>query len=171
MITKVTLRSATLHCFRLDFCTVVRILKLVLLYPIQALSSLSTEVLRDFFFPSNHFSDEWSPAEDQFCLSWECPTTSWLAAEKRGLRCIELPTGFSCVSWRLLPVTVLLQQLEVMQDVDASIEHTLMWKLVLINPTACYWSAKFIRFVVPLCKEKRLHNLPFQPHLLCFNHA
>lgn len=172
MITKVTLRSTTLHCFRMDFCAVVRILKLVLLYPILALCSLSTGVkcLETSFCKQSFFRLVESSRRSvlpvlrmyhhivtrdrdaRAVLHWIAHWILLCVLETAASHCLTTAIG---------------------GDARCGCKHRAHFnvKLILINPTACYWSAKFIRFVEPLHKEKRPHDLPFQPRFLCFNHA
>lgn len=172
MITKVTLRSTTLHCFRLDFCTMVRILKLVLFYPILALCSLGTGVkcLETFFSKQSFF--RWVESSRRTVL----PV---LRRYHHGVARNRAAQAVLCqiAHWILLHVleTAASHCLTraIGGDARCGCKHRAHFnvKLILVNPTACYWSAKFTRFVVPLHQEKRPLNLPFQPHLLCFNHA
>lgn len=167
MITKVTLRSTTLHCFRLDFCAVVRILKLFLLYSILALCSLSTGVkcLETSFSKQSFFRlvessrrsvlpvlrmyhhvvtrDRDARAALHWIAHWILLCLLETACSHHLTTAIEGESRCGCKHWAHFNV-----------------------KLIMINPTACYWSAKFICFVVPLPKRRGLTICHFS-HTYC----
>lgn len=72
------------------------------------------------------------------------------------LCCIELPTGFFCVSWRLPASHCLTTAIE--GDVKCGCKPWPRFnvKLIMTNSTACYWSAKVICFIVSLPKRRAL---------------
>lgn len=167
MITKVTLRSTTLHCFRLDFCAVVRILKLVLLYQILALCSLSTRVkcLETSFSKQSFFRLVESSRR------WVLPV---LRTHHHVMTCDgDMRAALHRIAhWILLCLLEMacqsLSYYSNWSDARCGCEH---WahcnvKWIMINPTACYWSAKFICFVVPLPKRRGLTISHFS-HTYC----
>lgn len=120
-----------------------------------------SEVLRDFFSKQSFFR----LVESTRRSALPVPRTYHhvlALTETHTLCCIELPTGFFCVSWRLLASHCLTTSIE--GDVKCGCKH---WphfnvKLIVTNSTACYWSAKFICFIVPLPKRRALTNCHFR---------
>lgn len=156
MITKVTLRSTTLHCFRLDFCVVVRILKLImLLHPVLALCSLSTGVK----------CLETSFSKQSFFRLVESSRRSVLPVLRMYHHVVTRDRDaraalHGIAHWILLCL---------LETACQSLSYYSNWrwcgcrhwahvnvKLIMRNPTACYWSAKFIRFVTPLPERRGL---------------
>lgn len=168
MITKVTLRSATLHCFRLDCCTVVRILKLISLYPILALCSLSTGVkcLETSFSKQSFF--RWVESSRRSVLpvlraSHHVVTRdrdTWAVLHQIAhwiLLCVLETAASHCLTTAIGG------------DARCGCKHRAHFnvKLILINPTACYWSAKFIHALsCPFTRRRGLTIFHFS-HTYC----
>lgn len=91
-------------------------------------------------------------------MSSACPENipprhdSW--QRRAGCIALSCPLDSSVSPGDRLPVTVLLTAIE--GDVRCGCEPWAHFnvKLIMINPTACYWSVKFICFVMPLPKRR-----------------